>query len=92
MFKSDVYVLGLMMLQCALLKLDLYNYDQSVIEICLSEMRDVYSENLCQLIEAMLGFESEGRPGFADILNSISDLFEISTTEVATLQPSAPDA
>lgn len=92
MFKSDVYVLGLMMLQCALLKLDLYSYDQSVIEICLNEIKDVYSENLCQLIEAMLAFEPDIRPGFADILTSISDLFEISTTEVITLQPSAPDA
>jgi hypothetical protein len=40
----------------------------------------------------MLAFEPETRPGFADILTSISDLFEISTTEVITLQPSAPDA
>jgi hypothetical protein len=43
MFKSDVYVLGLMMLQCALLKMDLYSYDENVINICLTEIKDIYS-------------------------------------------------
>lgn len=43
MFKSDVYVLGLLMLQCALLKMELYDYNENVLAICLAEIKDVYS-------------------------------------------------
>ena len=80
MFKSDVYVLGLMMLQCALLKMDLYSYDENVISMCLSEIKDIYSESLCQLIESMLDSEPEERQSFEEILKSISNLFDISTS------------
>ncbi len=43
MFKSDVFALGLLMLQCALLKMELYEYDENILKICLSEIKDLYS-------------------------------------------------
>lgn len=56
MFKSDVFALGLLMLQCALLKMELYEYDENILNICFSEIKDLYSENFCQVIESLLDF------------------------------------
>lgn len=43
MFKSDVFVLGLLMLQCASLKREIYDYDENILQISLDEIKDVYS-------------------------------------------------
>ncbi len=56
MFKSDVFALGLLILQCALLKMELYEYDENILNICISEIKDLYSENFCQLIQSLVDF------------------------------------
>jgi hypothetical protein len=53
-----------------------------VINICLSEIKDIYSENFCHLIESLLDPDTECRPSFSQILMGISNLFEISTSEL----------
>lgn len=59
--------------------------------MCLSEIKDLYSENLCQMIEAMISGDLTERPSFAEILKSMNEMFDISSEEMENLQSSLPD-
>lgn len=59
--------------------------------MCLSEIKDLYSENLCQMIEAMISFDASERPSFAEILKSMNEMFDISSEDMENLQSALPD-
>ena len=77
MLKSDVYVLGLLMIECGRL-VDL----SKEIEPDLSVYLQNYSEELYRMVEEMLDVDPKNRPTFAELKEYLIREIEMNTTKV----------
>ena len=66
MFKSDIYVLGWLIIECGWL-VDLSLEEEPDLSYYLEKFTDQYSEDLCKLLESMLEIEPDNRPTFGSL-------------------------
>ena len=60
MFKSDVFTLGMLMLQSALLKSEIRQYNKKIIEELLNDLLSAnYSEQFKEILSRMLSFQPD---------------------------------
>lgn len=81
MFRSDVYVLGLLMIECGLL-VDLSKELEPDLSVYLQNFQQNYSEELYKMVEEMLDADPKNRPTFAELKEYLIREIEMNTTKV----------
>ena len=94
MFKSDIYVLGLLLIECGCLA-DLSKEVEPDLDKYFEEFSARYSEDMYRILENMLQIQPEDRPTFNELKEYLVREMELNVTlinePVLSMLPDQPD-